>query len=128
MSKRYNLVRASPRLKQDVNDDEEAELRRLELGSSESSDTVIETGDGGRHSEGDTSALDTEKGWQVRVLLKWQRLVRAEKVQRQRQGSDLWHEAERQWRAPKGSRVHGSPAKTRGMDGTRQQAETRTRV
>ena len=24
---------------------------------------------------GDTSALDTEQGWQIRVLLKWQRLV-----------------------------------------------------
>ena len=50
---------------------------------------------------GDISALGTEAGWRMRVLLTWQRLVRAEKVQRQRRGSEIWQEAERRWHSRK---------------------------
>ena len=46
---------------------------------------------------GDTSAIGSEKGWQMRVMLVWQRLVRAGKVQHQRRKSDIWREAERRW-------------------------------
>ena len=46
-----------------------------------------------------TSMIGTELGWRVRVLLKWQRLVRAEKIQRQRRQHEIWRSAERRWHA-----------------------------
>ena len=66
--------------------------------------------DGGLHGVGDVwqklaadavlvVMINTEVGWRVRVLLKWQRLVRAEKVRQQRRRSEIWRSAERQWHA-----------------------------
>ena len=41
-----------------------------------------------------TSIWSSERGWRMRMLLAWQRLVRAPKVTRSRKGSDMWREGE----------------------------------
>ena len=40
------------------------------------------------------SMWTTEYGWQLRMLLAWQRLVRAGKVTQARRGSSVWRDAE----------------------------------
>ena len=46
----------------------------------------------------DVSAWQTEAGWRIRVLLKWQRLVRAGKVKARRRRSQMWLAAEQERR------------------------------